>query len=295
MSAEGTSNGVIAAEQLCAALWQALRDRLAAGEAEEAAALAERIAEVAHSVSALAHAEHRAQPTGPQGAQPVGFQGAQAVGSKDAQPDAGPAQAATHGQTWSASVASERQGAASGLGVGSRVALLVDEQAAVEPSIAIRDARHGVDASPWSIAVQRRLDRHGEDREPFAVLLLELLDAERLRLAQSPVEADLQVRDVEAGMVEQLRPADALVREADGRYWLIAPGTDAAAARSLAIRIANAARRGASHRSVPLEVAAGIAICPQHGANVDALIGHAEVDLYAAESAGSLFSDPDGA
>lgn len=139
--------------------------------------------------------------------------------------------------------------------------------------------------------MQRRLDRYADSREPFAVLLLELLDAERLRLAHSPVDAGREVRDVEAAIVEQLRPADALVREAEGRYWLIAPHTDRAAARGLAIKIAGAARRSASRQGVSLEVAAGIAICPQHGDQVEALIGHAEVDLYAAESAGTLLSD----
>lgn len=174
-------------------------------------------------------------------------------------------------------------------------ALIVDEQSeALNPPIAIRDARQSLDATPWSTVVQRRLDRYLADRDRFAVLLVELLDAERLRLAQSLTDASRQIRDVEAAMVAQLRPADALVRETDGRYWLIAPDTDASAARALAGAIAAAARRNASHRGAPLGVAIGIALCPEHGVEAASLLGHAEVDLYAAEAGGGVLSDPDG-
>jgi GGDEF domain-containing protein len=130
---------------------------------------------------------------------------------------------------------------------------------------------------------------------PFAVLLLELLDVERLRLAQSLLDAEQQVREVEAMIVEQLRPADALVREAAGRYWLAAPDTDAVDAKALAVRLGAAVRRSASHRGVPLELAVGIAVCPEHGAQEGALLSHAEVDLYAAQAKGQVVSDADDA
>lgn len=174
-------------------------------------------------------------------------------------------------------------------------AAIVDEhtERAATP-IAIRDARRDQDATPWGAVVQRRLDRYLSDRERFVVLLVELLDAERLRLAQSPLDSERQVREIEAAMVQELRPADALVREADGRYWLIAPDTDASAARALAGRIAAAARRSASHRGVPLKVAVGIAVCPEHGLEAGSLLGHAEVDLYAAQASGRVINDPDG-
>ncbi len=174
-------------------------------------------------------------------------------------------------------------------------AAIVDEHTEPEPEpepIAIRDARRSQQDTPWAIAVQRRLDRYLTDRERFAVMLVELLDAERLRLAQFPLDAERQVREVESAMVQQLRPADTLVREADGRYWLLAPDTDAPAARALAGAMAAAARRGTSHRGAPLEVAVGIALCPEHGVEVRALLGHAEVDLYAAQADGRTLSDP---
>lgn len=227
--------------------------------------LAERIAEVSRTVAELA----RSQPEG----------------------------GGTHGVVEERVPESRGERAPAARALSDAPALIVDEQseALSATPIAIRDARQSPDgATPWGTVVQRRLDRHLVDRECFAVLLVELLDAERLRMAQSPSDASRQIRDVEAAMVAKLRPADALVRETDGRYWLIAPDTDAAAARALAGAMATAARRSASHRGAPLGVAIGIALCPEHGIEAASLLGHAEVDLYAAEAGGSVLSDPDG-
>lgn len=278
VSAERTSRAAVAAEQLCAALWEALHERLRAGDAAQAAALGERIAEVSRAVSALACVGHEpgsadsnadAAPSGPTRAEAA---------------DGGRAATVRPGDLGGAILVDERQPRGAS----------IDERRPADAPIAIRDARGGSDAVPWSAAVQRRLDRYRDDREPFAVLVIELLDAERLRVAQPPSESERQLREVEAAIVEQLRPADALVREVDGRYWLIAPHSDAADARAIAGRLSAAARRSASHRGAPLGIAVGIALCPEHGTDAGALTGHAEVDLYAAQAAGRLLSDPDG-
>jgi GGDEF domain-containing protein len=268
VSAERTSRAAEAAEQLCAALWEALHEQLRAGSPQQAAMLAQRIAETSRSLSELALLQDddggaAAPPSQPPSVAPAG-------------PDLGGTDV--------------RDGA---IVEPMSAAAIVDERTEPEHEpIAIRDARRSQQDTPWAIAVQRRLDRYLTDRERFAVMLVELLDAERLRLAQSQLDAERQVREVESAMVQQLRPADTLVREAEGRYWLLAPDTDAPAARALAGAMAVAARRGTSHRGAPLEVAMGIALCPEHGVEVSALLGHAEVDLYAAQAGGRTLSDP---
>jgi GGDEF domain-containing protein len=269
VSAERTSRAAEAAQQLCAALWEALHEQLQAGSPQQAAMLAQRIAETSRSLSELAL-----------------LQGQE---TSDGAPAHQPSSAVAAGSDLDGTARQEEAIVAS-----VPDAVIVDERSepAHEP-IAIRDARPSRQDTPWAIAVQRRLDRYQSDREHFAVMLVELLDAERLRLAQSPLDAERQVREVESAMVQQLREADTLVREADGRYWLLAPDSDASAARSLAGAIAASARRCTSHRGAPLEVAVGIALCPQHGAQVGALLGHAEVDLYAAQADGRTLSDPD--
>lgn len=179
--------------------------------------------------------------------------------------------------------------------------VLVDEQQQAGEPIAIRDVRgehsfaatgeregagNGREAPPWLTAVQRALDAHRQSREPFAVLLVELLDAERLPITQPSADAVGQVREAEAAMVERLRPADTLMREADGRYWLIAPDTDAPLARAVTSALAEAVRRAGAQRGAQLEIAVGIALCPDHGLDSAALVGHAEVDLFAAQATG---------
>jgi GGDEF domain-containing protein len=263
MSAERTSRAAIAAQELCEALWEALHEQLKANEEERAAALAERIAEVSRSVSALVSAA----PSAESADVPAVKRSTAAAASRRA-------------------VAPQAQRHAS-----QTQAVIVDEQHGSEAPISIRDARHAADGEPWTTAVQRRLERYLDDSDPFAVLLVELLDSERLRLAQSPIAAESQLREVESAVVEQLRPADVLVREADGRYWLVAPGTAAQDARGLALRLVDAVRRCASYRRVPLEVAVGIAVCPDHGVQAAGLTSHAEVDLYAAQAAGRAVSD----
>jgi GGDEF domain-containing protein len=271
VSAERTSRAAEAAEQLCQALWEALHEQLRIGSAEQVATLADQIADVSRSVSALVRLtpeREESDRTRIREQAPIGAEESEGA----------------------------RAGGTQALGdVEHAAAVIVDEQSeALDAPIAIRDERRGAQGTPWGTVVQRGIDRYLVDREHFAVLLVELLDAERLRLAQSPIDAERQIREVEAAMVQELRPADALVREAHGRYWLVAPATDAPVARALASRIAAAARRSASHRGVPLEVAAGIAFCPEHGVEVGSLLGHAEVDLYAAEAGGTVSSDPDG-
>jgi GGDEF domain-containing protein len=164
------------------------------------------------------------------------------------------------------------------------------------PEIEIRDERHedvrleparGVqELGPWIAAIERRLERYERDRAPFAVLLVELVDVERLRHTELPGEMSRLMGLVEAALAGELRPADSLTREAPGRYWLLAPDTDSGGARALVARLANAVRGAASHGGVPLEVAVGIAACPADGAQATGLAAHAEVALYAARAAG---------
>ncbi len=192
-------------------------------------------------------------------------------------------------------------------------AVLVDELAAAVPvrefpaaapepgeravqEIEIRDERHedarsgqaaGVDEpGPWIGAIERRLERHERDHAPFAVLVVELVDVERLRHTELPGEMSRLMGLVENALSGELRPADSLTRESPGRYWLLAPETDSSAARARVERLASAVRDAAGHGGAPLEVAVGIAACPADGAQAAVLAAHAEVSLYAARASG---------
>jgi GGDEF domain-containing protein len=140
--------------------------------------------------------------------------------------------------------------------------------------------------TPWIAAIARRLERYERDRTPFAALLLELVDVERLRYAELPGEVARLTGLLETVLAEELRPADSLMRESPGRYWLLAPETNSPNARSLAARLSAAVYAKVSHRGAPLVLAVGIAVCPADGERAGALAAHADIALYAARASG---------
>jgi GGDEF domain-containing protein len=166
-----------------------------------------------------------------------------------------------------------------------RPAVLIDEQDD-GPQIEIRDERGEQGPAAWIGSIGHRLERHEQDGSPFAVLLVELVDVERLRHAESSSELSRLTSQVEEALARASRPADSLTRESPGRYWLLAPQTDGTGARMLADQLAHAVRSSARHRGTPLEVAVGIAVCPDDGRQASVLAAHADVGLYAARAAG---------
>ena len=147
-------------------------------------------------------------------------------------------------------------------------------------------AEPGSGPGPWIASIERRLERYQQDGHAFALLLLELADVQRLRHAELPGEVARLTTLVETELSAQLRPADSLMRETPGRYWLLAPQTDGSAAQALAEQMTAAVGRTASHRGAPLRLAVGIAVCPQDALDAAELVDRAEVALYRAHASG---------
>lgn len=138
---------------------------------------------------------------------------------------------------------------------------------------------------PWLASIERRLQRRQEDGLPFAVLVAEVDDLDRLTAAQSGREVGLALETAERGLTAELAPADLVVRERLGRWWLLTPDRDAAAARDLGERVAAAVAR-AQLAGAPLSVSIGIAVCPDDGETVDGLAGRADEGMFAARAVG---------
>ncbi len=161
-----------------------------------------------------------------------------------------------------------------------------------QPRIEIRDVR-GEGPSAWIGSIGRRLERHQEDGLPFAVLLVEVVDMERLAQAGSPSTVSQMIAKVEGALSEELRPADLLTRESQGRYWLVTPETDGVGVRMLAERLARSVRTSATDHGAPLEVAIGIAVCPEDGRDAATLAAHADAGVYAARASGRSIAPAD--
>jgi GGDEF domain-containing protein len=161
-------------------------------------------------------------------------------------------------------------------------------EAPPEPAVVVvHDARATADAGePWRAPIERRLERQSQDGRPFSVLTLEIDDIDRLLAAATGQEVVGAIEAAERAITSQLRPADMLVRERLGRYWLTAPETDLAAGRALGQRLADAVAAAAFHHGTPLSVSIGLAVSPDDALDADTLAAHADEGLFAARAAG---------
>jgi GGDEF domain-containing protein len=152
--------------------------------------------------------------------------------------------------------------------------------------IEIRDERREEGAAAWIGSIGAQLQRFERDGLPFAVLLVELVDVERLRREEPPEELSQLTAGVEEALSSALGEwAGTLTRERPGRFWLLAPATDRSGAARLAERLTRAVGARVGHRGAPLTVAIGFAVCPEDGRLAAALAAHADVGLFAARSA----------
>jgi hypothetical protein len=184
-----------------------------------------------------------------------------------------------------------------------RRAVIVDERvpaASLPPSslaagtdeIEIRDVREGRlergehGPAAWIGSIGAELEQFERGARPFAVLLVELLEIERLHAEEPPEELLALGARMEQALAEELGSAvGSLTRERPGRCWLLMTETDRDRAHELAKRLARAVASRASNRGTPLKVAIGVAICPEDGREAAVLAAHADVGLYAARAA----------
>jgi GGDEF domain-containing protein len=163
----------------------------------------------------------------------------------------------------------------------------------IQPEIEIRDVRREEGPSAWVSSVGRLLSRHAEDGLPFAVLLVEIVDVARLERSETTHDLHGLVAKVEHALGRGMRVSDRLSRETFGRYWLVAPETNGTGARMLAERLARLVRTSATHRGVPMEVAIGIAVCPDDGTEAPALAARADLGVYSARATGRSIAHTD--
>ncbi len=293
--------GARAAQQLSEVLWEALHEELLDPDSARVADLSERLIEVTSTVAMLAPADGDTpapppRPAAPEPAPEPAPALGRPVGERRTPP--APSEPPAHDPA-----AAYPPGVAS-LG-GQSPTKLVDEQASgttpepmatvqpLAPEIEIRDVRREEGPSAWVSSVGRLLARHAEDGLPFAVLLVEIVDVAQLERSETPHDLHGLVAKVEAALGAGMRASDHLSRETLGRYWLVAPETNGTGARMLAERLARLVRTSASHRGVPMEVAIGIAVCPDDGTEAPALAARADLGVYSARATGRSIAHTD--
>jgi GGDEF domain-containing protein len=301
--ADVLSRAVAAARELCDLLWDGLHQELREPDELRVRELSERLALVSSTVALLtgrpgqeppAHAEHLAPPLE---SRPASAECRGAPGETHAEPAerrtppepiwterSTPAE--DHGPPPSPPTPHPAAQMPRAQSEPARMRL-VDEHVpqAAEPA-PVGPMRPEQGASAWVNTVGRLLARHAVDGLPFAVLLVELVDIARLEHSEPPAEIARLVAQVEGAIVRAMRAEDELSRESLGRYWLVAPETNGTGARMLAERLARLVRGSASHRGVPLQVAIGIAVCPEDGCQAPELAARADLSVYSARATG---------
>jgi diguanylate cyclase (GGDEF)-like protein len=129
-----------------------------------------------------------------------------------------------------------------------------------------------------------------EHSEAGTALLL--LDLDRFKEVNDTLGhhvGDRLLQVISRRLAAAVRPADTVVRLGGDEFAVLLPGTGAPAAEETARRL-----RGAMCAPVVLEglqidldASIGIAVAPEHGAHLDALLQHADVAMYLAKETGS--------
>ncbi len=275
---------VAAVEALRGATWRALRAALGDADPAVTGDVGDRLAHLAAlaTAEALRGQTPRGQSTSdPTGSDPMGAgrppRGARIVGWE--------------GQPTRPPVADPLTSLADELATGPRdgVPAASHERPTDAPAVRRRTGAgwdgHAAAAPPWLAAIVRQLERHSQDGRPFAVLLAEVDDLDRLLAGGVDREVAAAVEEAERALTVELAPSDLVVRERLGRWWLTTPERNGAGARSLAERVAAAVGSAVLH-GVPLTASVGVAVCPEDGADLDALAGRADEGMYAARAAG---------
>lgn len=276
------SRAARSARELCELLWEAMHEELRSPNEQRVRLLSERLSQVSSTVALLAEGQHGGAPTGERRTPP------EPVFSERPQREERPAHLEpvfSEGPVRPAPSPQEpREPQPPPEAARMR---LVDEH---EPSAVRREEG----PAAWVNTVGRLLERHTQDGLPFAVLLVEVVDVAHIERSDSPVQVNHLIAQVESALQRALRAQDTLTRESFGRYWLVAPETNGTGARMLAERLARLVRSSASHRGAPLEVAVGIAVCPEDGTEAPTLAARADLGVYSARANGQPVarSDP---
>lgn len=283
-----------AARELSDALWDSLQHELSEASSQRVRALAQRLGEVSSTVALLLGEHERLAPPATTASYAPAAPSAPAGSDEGERPPAErrrPPEPVLPPKPY--------VGFAPGLDERPEEPLIDERRPAIvmpfappargeseQSEIEIRDARSEEGSAAWISSVGRMLARHHEDYLPFAVLLIEIVDVAHLERSETPHDLHGIVAQVESALGRGMRATDELSRETLGRYWLLAPDTNGTGARMLAERLARLVRGSATHRDVPMEVAIGISVCPDDGADAPALAAHADLGVYSARAMG---------
>jgi diguanylate cyclase (GGDEF)-like protein len=129
------------------------------------------------------------------------------------------------------------------------------------------------------------ISRHRRRSREFALVLLDLDGFKQINEEHGHLEGDRLLAEIGTALQEEVRREDSVFRQGGDEFAVIVPETGTEEAEEVATRLCNRVRhRGfGSDGSRPVSAAAGIALFPADGLSGEELLGHADLDLFAAK------------
>ncbi len=142
-------------------------------------------------------------------------------------------------------------------------------------------------------SLQRELARlvelYKRYRHPFALLLLDIDGLKRVNDAHGHPAGDRVLVQVAMSVRRAVRTVDVAARLGGDEFCVLAPEQDVKGAGILAERLAAAVTSEvAGPGGSPIGISVGVAVCPEHGEEADALVETADRAMYVAKAAGEM-------
>jgi diguanylate cyclase (GGDEF)-like protein len=127
-----------------------------------------------------------------------------------------------------------------------------------------------------------RHQRHGRE---FSLVLLDLDGFKAINERHGHLEGDRLLAEVGAALRDEVRAEDSVFRQGGDEFAVIVPEANAEEAEEVARRLrGRVVHRGfGNDQERPISAATGFAMFPADGTDVDALLGFADSDLFAAK------------
>ncbi len=134
------------------------------------------------------------------------------------------------------------------------------------------------------------------EQASFALVMIDLDRFKDVNDSLGHQVGDALLREIADRLQTRLRATDTVARLGGDEFGVLLPGADRVAAAGVVGALRTAIERPAVHHGVPITVdaAIGIALYPEHGADMDTLVRHADEAMYAAKhgTAAGPFYEP---
>lgn len=137
--------------------------------------------------------------------------------------------------------------------------------------------------------VEAALARHHAQKGRMAVMFIDLDRFKTINDALGHHAGDVLLQDIATRLTEWKQDDELVARQGGDEFVVLierAPAFDQVAARAQALLTTLSKPLVVSGKTYPLSASVGIAMFPEHGADADTLLQHADIAMYAAKSSG---------